>query len=102
MEVNYTEEASIIDENKFETHKAENIFSTAIDLQPRMAYEQTIELKIEKAIQCNGTIEISIANLANPSTPILIKHEFGLYLIDQVSCYYPTMSYFVLADEEYD
>lgn len=67
-----------------ETHKSDNLFDTPIDLQPQMEYEQSIELNIKQVIQSNGMIEVSFINLMNESTPVQIRHEFGIYLIDQV------------------
>ncbi|KAG1152367.1 hypothetical protein G6F37_000221 [Rhizopus arrhizus] len=85
IEIGYKEEAKIIDESNLETHKSDNLFDTPIDLQPQMEYEQSIELSIKQVIQSNGMIEVSFINLMNESTPVQIRHEFGIYLIDQLT-----------------
>lgn len=70
-----------------ETYETSSLFDSQVDLLPQTEYEQVIELTTKEPVQCNGTIEISFLNPANEDTPIKIEHNFGLYLIDQVSDY---------------
>lgn len=85
IEINIAQAAKIFDENNLETYETNSLFNSQVDLLPQTEYEQVIELTTKEPVQCNGTIEISFLNPANEDTPIKIEHNFGLYLIDQVS-----------------
>ncbi|KAI9273678.1 hypothetical protein BY458DRAFT_570188 [Sporodiniella umbellata] len=84
VDIRIAKEANVFDDTNLETHVAQSFFDTPIDLSPQTEYEQLIELHVSNAVQCDGVIEISLVNLADPSSLVFIKHAFGVYLIDQL------------------
>ncbi|KAL9542635.1 hypothetical protein MBANPS3_008514 [Mucor bainieri] len=65
-------------------HTLPNVFESPCKLAPRTCYKQDIEIRIDGADQCNGTITLDIQHPLSKQETIALEHTFGLYLLDQL------------------
>lgn len=63
-----------------------SLFDTPLTLQPSTQYIQVVDIKSKAPMQYNGILEINFS--AMDEQPIQEKHQFGIYLLDQVSALY--------------
>lgn len=71
-------------QNNDENQPLPNLFQSSCDLAPQAKYTQVIEIRTKEIKQCNGSITLNLMNPLLPQESIELKHNFGLYLIDQV------------------
>ncbi|KAG2199000.1 hypothetical protein INT46_005017 [Mucor plumbeus] len=70
-------------QNNDENQPLPNLFQSSCDLAPQAKYTQVIEIRTKEIKQCNGSITLNLMNPLLPQESIELKHNFGLYLIDQ-------------------